>query len=138
MTLVITGLAPVISMRKAPCSTDRDGRATPDQVRGRRPAMTAASVVVLGPGSSPSAPAGMTGEGLGYDLRFDRHRPPHPRPARLAEPLLRHLRQGTDPAAPRPHHLRDDDLHPADPAPAVRLRHQRRSEAPADSRSGAG
>ena len=61
--------------------------------------------------------------------------PPLPRVARAH---LRRLHQGADPAAARPHHLRDDDLHPARAAPAVRLRHQHRSEASADRRPGPG
>ena len=46
----------------------------------------------------------------------------------------RHHREGVHPDAARPAHLRDDDRHPADPAHALRLRDQFRSEASARRR----
>ncbi len=51
--------------------------------------------------------------------------------------LDRHHRQGVHPAQARPPHLRHDHRHPGAAADPVRLRHQRRPEAPADRGAGA-
>ena len=50
--------------------------------------------------------------------------------------LAGHRRQGIHAAQARPPHLRHDGRHPDHPARAVRLRHQHRSEAPADRGAG--